>query len=50
MKKASDYDPEILWLFDGYVHGKITRRHFFDRAAADLAWRRTLAVFEKKLT
>ncbi len=34
MKKASDYDPEILKLFDGYVHGKITRRQFLDRAAA----------------
>jgi carboxymethylenebutenolidase len=34
MKKASDYDPEILRLFDGYVHGKITRRQFLDRAAA----------------
>ena len=34
MKKASDYDPEILTLFDGYVHGKITRRQFLDRAAA----------------
>jgi len=34
MKKASDYDPEILKLFDGLVHGKITRRQFLDRAAA----------------
>jgi carboxymethylenebutenolidase len=34
MAKASDYDPEILKLFDGYVHGKITRREFLDRAAA----------------
>ena len=34
MKKASDYDPEILKLFDGYVHGKISRRQFLDRAAA----------------
>ena len=33
MAKASDYDPEILKLFDGYVHGKITRRQFIDRAA-----------------
>jgi dienelactone hydrolase len=50
MKKATDYGPEILRLFDGYVHGKITRRQFLDRAAADLAWQRTLAFFEKKLT
>jgi len=34
MKKASDYDPEILKLFDGLVHGKISRRQFLDRAAA----------------
>ena len=34
MKKASDYDPEILHLFDGLVHGKISRRQFLDRAAA----------------
>ncbi len=33
MAKTSDYDPEILKLFDGYVHGKITRRQFIDRAA-----------------
>lgn len=33
MSKASDFDPEILQLFDGYVHGKITRRQFIDRAA-----------------
>jgi carboxymethylenebutenolidase len=33
MKKTSDYDPEILELFDGYVHGKINRRQFLDRAA-----------------
>lgn len=34
MTKASDYDPRILGLFDGYVHGKLTRRQFLDRAAA----------------
>lgn len=33
MKKASDFDPQILKLFDGYVHGKMTRRQFLDRAA-----------------
>lgn len=33
MRKASEYDPEILKLFDGYVHGKITRRQFLDKAA-----------------
>lgn len=32
-KKASDYPPEVLKLFDGYVHGAMTRRDFLDRAA-----------------
>jgi carboxymethylenebutenolidase len=29
-KKASDFPPEVLKLFDGYVHGRITRRDFLD--------------------
>lgn len=33
MTNASDFDPKILELFDGYVHGKFTRRQFIDRAA-----------------
>ena len=32
-KKASDFPPEVLQLFDGYVHGKLSRRDFLDRAA-----------------
>lgn len=32
-KKASDFPPEVLKLFDGYVHGAIGRREFLDRAA-----------------
>ena len=32
-KTASDFHPEVLRLFDGYVHGGITRREFLDRAA-----------------
>lgn len=32
-KKASDFPPEVLKLFDGYVHGTLTRREFLDRAA-----------------
>lgn len=31
-KKASDFPPEVMKLFDGYVHGAITRRDFLDRA------------------
>ncbi|HSC99797.1 MAG TPA: dienelactone hydrolase family protein [Casimicrobiaceae bacterium] len=32
-KKASDFPPDVLRLFDRYVHGAITRREFIDRAA-----------------
>ena len=31
-KKASDFPPEVLKLFDGYVHGMISRREFIDRS------------------
>jgi len=31
-RKASDFPPEVLKLFDGYVHGAIGRREFLDRA------------------
>jgi len=30
---AADFDPEVLRLFDQYVHGQIDRRGFLDRAA-----------------
>jgi len=32
-KKASDFDQELLNIFDQYVHGAIDRRGFLDRAA-----------------
>ncbi len=32
-KKASDFAPEVLKLFDGYVHGMLSRREFLDGAA-----------------
>jgi len=32
-KKATDFPPEVLRLFDGYVHGFISRRDFLDGAA-----------------
>ncbi|MEP2532283.1 YghX family hydrolase [Shimia sp.] len=32
-KKASDFDPHILELYDGYVHGKLTKREFLRGAA-----------------
>src|SRR5690349_7215033 len=31
-KKASDFPPEVMELFDGYVHGRLSRRDFLDRA------------------
>ena len=31
--KASDFDQRILDLFDGYVHGALTKRQFLERAA-----------------
>ncbi|MBI2960346.1 MAG: dienelactone hydrolase family protein [Betaproteobacteria bacterium] len=32
-KKASDFHPEVLKLFDSYIHGYLSRRDFLDRAA-----------------
>lgn len=32
-KQASDFPQPVLDLFDGYVHGTLTRREFIDRAA-----------------
>ncbi|MCL4846285.1 MAG: dienelactone hydrolase family protein [Acidobacteria bacterium] len=32
-KKASDFDPALLQLFDEYVHGGLSRREFVDRAS-----------------
>jgi carboxymethylenebutenolidase len=32
-KTASDFPPEVMELFDGYVHGRLSRRDFLDRAA-----------------
>ena len=31
-KTASDFDPEVMKLFDQYVHGAIDRRAFLNRA------------------
>jgi carboxymethylenebutenolidase len=32
-KTAADFHPAILEIFDGYVHGKLSKREFIDRAA-----------------
>jgi carboxymethylenebutenolidase len=33
LSKASDFHPEVLSLFDAYVHGRLDRRQFFEGAA-----------------
>src|SRR5512139_4205791 len=33
LKKAEDFDPELLILFDAYVHGALDRRGFVERAS-----------------
>ena len=33
-KKATDFDPQLLSLFDKYVHGHISRREFLDGASS----------------
>ena len=32
-KTASDYDPELMKLYDRYVHDQISRRDFLDQAS-----------------
>jgi carboxymethylenebutenolidase len=32
-KQARDFDPRILEIYDGYVHGKMSKRQFLDHAA-----------------
>ncbi len=32
-KKASDFPQEVLNLFDGYVHGRMSRRDFLDKSS-----------------
>src|SRR5262245_32235226 len=49
-KKASDFPPEVLSLFDGYVHGSITRREFLDRSARYAAGGVTAAAFLEALS
>ncbi len=31
-KSAKDFDPRILEIYDGYVHGKMSKRDFIERA------------------
>ena len=36
-KKASDFDPRLLELYDGYVHGKMSKRDFLAKASRYVA-------------
>ena len=49
-KKASDFPPEVLKLFDGYIHGCISRREFLDRAARYAVGGFTAAAMLESLT
>ena len=41
---AADFDPEVLKLFDGYVHGRVSRRDFLARAGRYAAGGTTAAT------
>jgi carboxymethylenebutenolidase len=45
-KQASDFDPQVLKLFDKYVHGLISRRDFLDRASKATVGLTGLAALE----
>ena len=49
-KKASDFPPEVLKLFDGYIHGNLARRDFLDRAAKYAVGGVTAAAMLERLT
>ena len=49
-KTAADFDPELLALFDAYVHGGIDRRQFLDRAARFAAGTTTAAALLEALS
>ena len=48
-KTAAEYDPQLLKLYDRYVHGDIDRLQFLDDAATKLAWDRTISFFAETL-
>jgi carboxymethylenebutenolidase len=48
-KQASDFDPELLRLFDRYVHGGLSRREFLDGAARFAAGGLTAAAILESL-
>lgn len=48
-KKAADFDPRLLELYDGYVHGKLTKREFLSNAGQYVAAGVTAAAALKSL-
>lgn len=48
-KRASDFDPRLLELYDGYVHGKMTKRDFMANATKYVAAGVTAAAVLKSL-
>jgi len=49
-KQASDFHPRVLELFDGYIHGAISRRDFLDRAGKYAVGGASAAVMLEALT
>jgi len=47
---AADFDPEVLELFDGYVHGRVSRRDFLSRAGRYAAGGTTAATLLAQLS
>ncbi len=50
MSEKTGLDSRVMRLFDGYVHGQITRREFLDRVAAVTASGVTAALLLKSLS
>ena len=48
--KAGDFPPDVLKLFDGYIHGLLDRRDFLDRAAKYAVGGFTAAAMLESLT
>jgi carboxymethylenebutenolidase len=47
---SEDFDPEVLKLFDGYVHGQLSRRDFLSRAGRYAAGGTTAATLLAQLS
>jgi carboxymethylenebutenolidase len=48
-KQASDFDPHLLELYDGYVHGKMSKREFLSNATKYVAAGVTAAALLESL-